>query len=244
MKKILGKIIGTVLLGACIALVIILLVISGGRGGMDTCCGMEVEYFPKSYGLNDAETIRSLVEDKYGVFVGQRADSVGLDRIEKLLDSVGSIKKSQVYITSDGMLHVMIEERKPRISFSSDGQIRYADIEGKVFRSEGMYNGEVPVAHGRPLQDDKGWMKGILEVASYVESSHNRGIDFSGIVIREDGSILIKSADGPESFIFGIPSPGESVRLRRIDRYYRDIRGKEDYSTVDVRYKGQIICKK
>lgn len=244
MKRLLGKITGIAILAACMLIVIILLAFSGGSGSMTTCTGMSVEFFPQDLGLCDAQGIKDLVTDRYGVFIGQRADSVGLDRIEKILDSEGYVRKSQVYITPDGMLHARIEERRPEISFVADQSVWYADRSGKVFRAPGAFNGEVPVAVGRPFEGESGWVKGMLDVAAYVVASQKRGISFSGIGILPDGAVTLGAADGNEKFLLGSPSPSLDAAFRRIDRYYRDIRGEEKYRTVDVRYKGQIICKK
>ena len=48
-----------------------------------------------------------------------------------------------------------------------------------------------------------------------------------------------------EKFIFGFPEKWEE-KFKRIEKYYKYIASREEgkkYSTVNVRYKGQIICR-
>lgn len=65
----------------------------------------------------------------------------------------------------------------------------------------------------------------------------------SGIEADTDGSITVFLTEREESFVFGQPEDID-VKFGKIGKYLDRIaaRGKE-YNSVNVAYKGQIICK-
>ena len=66
------------------------------------------------------------------------------------------------------------------------------------------------------------------------------------IKVESNGDLVVVPAEGKERFIVGRP---EAIpeKFAKINEYYRRIKPsvEEDmYSSVNVKYKGQIICRK
>ena len=64
--------------------------------------------------------------------------------------------------------------------------------------------------------------------------------------VNPKGDLTLVPREGDEKFIIGKPE-GFGAKFGRIARYYEYIKPAMDstcYSTVNVKYEGQIICKK
>jgi hypothetical protein len=64
--------------------------------------------------------------------------------------------------------------------------------------------------------------------------------------VNEDGDLVMVPRTGGEKFIFGKPDKAED-KFSRISKYYTAIvpsKGEGFYTTVNVKYDGQIVCRK
>jgi len=68
--------------------------------------------------------------------------------------------------------------------------------------------------------------------------------NFNRITVSDEGDIVLFPTSGNESFIFGQPENIED-KFSRIHKYYSHIKAAKGdiYGTVNVKYKGQIICR-
>jgi len=203
--------------------------------------------------------IRGILKDEYGVFIGQRLDSVGLARIERILDGRSAVLKSEAYTTSDGLLHIEITQREPLVRFNNGIVSFYADETGYIFPPVEGYEADIPIVTGSiPLEIPKGykgepktpkeklWLSGIIDLLKYLDSDKMWNSALKSVTVDEKGDLVLYPVKGKERFLFGRP---EDVRdkFRRLEDYYRYIAPtKEDgyYTIVNVKYDGQIVCRK
>ena len=247
------------ILGALtIALFLAVWIISSGmatsRRRGKTCQGIKVEISDSLERRFVAkEDVREWMQD-YGVYMGLPLDSVRLDRIETIMDSRSAVRKSQAWLTEDGYIHIALTQREPVIRFQDGDNGFYADASGFIFPLQSRFCVRVPIVDGElPLKvargfkgdrsDDK-WLMQMLGMAAWMESSPWDGI-ISQISVNADGDIVLIPREGRERFIFGSPDRIED-KLRLVRRYYEAIKPnteKGKYAWVDVRQKGQIVCR-
>ena len=70
--------------------------------------------------------------------------------------------------------------------------------------------------------------------------------NISQITVLKGGDLLLVPREGRERFLFGPPTD-IAAKFDRIRKYYESIAPNCDpgtYSTVNVKYDGQIICRK
>ena len=77
-----------------------------------TCSGIKVE-FADQKGLDfvTEKDVRKYVDEVCGTCSGKRVEELDLAGIEAHVDGKSAVKKSEVYVTKDGVLHVMISQR-------------------------------------------------------------------------------------------------------------------------------------
>lgn len=190
------------------------------------------------------DDIKKMIDQEYGVMMGQRCDSVNLDKIEKIIDSKSGVLKSEAYLTKDGTLNIMLSQRKPVVRFQKGNEGLYADAEGKVFPLMGNTL-DVPLVDGILPPSDSTWTKSMAAMAMWIAGNK----DWSDIIVQihssEDGDLTLIPRQGKEKLLFGQPDKIAS-KFARLEDYYRCIvpaKGEDYYSTVSVKFDGQIVCR-
>ena len=223
-----------------------------------TCTWLKVEIADNFDFVTKAEVEQFLVRD-YGPYTGQRLDSVNLDKIEKILDGKGAILKSQAYTTKDSLLHIQITQRQPVVRFIRKDGAFYSDAEGFLFPHHENFTSMLPVIDGQiPLTqslDYKGrpqnpeeeeWLRKILYMIDYMDSHGPWAENIVQITVESNGDLVMIPRKGKERFIFGPPTDVES-KFRRMGEYYSAIlpeKGEGYYSTVNLKFSKQIVCRK
>ena len=203
------------------------------------------------------DDIRDWMAD-YGTYLGQRLDSVDLRRVETVIDGKSAVRKSQAWLTDDGVLHVSITQREPVIRFQSASGGYYADADGFLFPLQNRHTVRVPVVDGAlPLhlgqgykgipqtEEERTWVLSMLELVRWLGARAEWNDLVCQITVQKDGNLVLVPREGSERFLFGTPT-GIPGKFDRIQKYYESIAPAREkpYRLVDVRYEGQIICKK
>ncbi len=202
--------------------------------------------------------VQKWLETEYGAYAGLPLDSVDLGRIEKLICSHSAVRDCEAWITDDGVLHVELSQRQPVIRLEDGQNACYADETGYLFPLQSRGSVQVPVVNGNvPFTVQKGfkgyledpekalWLNRVIGLVDYMKD----GVwekNIRRISVRSDGELMLYPAQGKEVFLFGAPVRIEE-KFKLMSAYYRSIAPSKEpgyYSRVDLRYRGQVICKK
>lgn len=225
-----------------------------------TCQRLKVTIIDSAYlGFVSKNDIKQIIDREYGVYMGQRLDSVNLKKIESILKNKTSILRGEAYTTRDGILHILIAQREPVILFKTNKGGYYTDEKGYIFPLHKDYKASVRLIEGYiPLdvpegykgeaktKAEKKWLCGALELVNYIDSYDFWRKGIKDISVGEDGDLFLKPRIGAEKFVLGKPEDIEK-KFRKIEDYYKYIApSKEEgyYSYVNVKYDGQIICRR
>ena len=150
-------------------------------------------------------------------------------------------------------------QREPVVRFQKGGNGFYADEKGFLFPLQSNYTSQVPIIDGEvPLtfesgykgepvtEEEKKWLGNIISLVNYMKASKTWATNISQITVRGNGVLVMVPRQGKELFIFGQPD-GFEDKFAKIGKYYPTIlpeKGEGFYSTVNVKYNGQIVCRK
>lgn len=246
-----------------LALLVVLMVGFGSivvlsRAGRDSKkCHSVLVNIAEPYRFVTEEDVVNRLKKGYGDCIGKHLDSLQLHRIEEIIDGEGAVKKSQAYITEDGVLHISVTQREPFVRFQDSDFGFYVDHEGYIFPLQKNYTSHVIVVDGRvpvnvpvgykglaPRKDEQAWVSGMISMLDFMHGTIWEK-NIVQIHVEEGGQLCLVPREGKEKFIFGKPVEVKE-KFDRIERYYGFIKPSvEDghYSRVDVRYDGQIVCK-
>ena len=203
------------------------------------------------------EDVKDWMAD-YGTYLGLRLDSVDLRKVEAVIDGKSAVRKSQAWLTDDGVLHVSITQREPVVRFQGPSGGFYADAEGYLFPLQLRHTVRVPVVDGylpvkmgqgfkgEPETDaEKQWVSSVLDLVRWLGARKEWNDLVGQITVSKDGNLVLIPREGQERFVFGSPT-GIDAKFGRIRKYYESVAPVEDknYRTVDVRFDNQIICRK
>lgn len=225
-----------------------------------TCTGIKVAVLDSAkLGFVTKDDVRNLIAREYGVVMGQRLDSVGLAKIEKILDGRSAVLKSQAYTTPDGTLHINVTQREPIVMFDNGVVKFYADETGYIFPPVDGYETEIPVISGSiPMEIEKGykgeartarekqWLRGIISMLKYLDGDKTWNSSIKSITVDAKGDLVMYPVKGKERFIFGRPEDFRD-KFRRLEDYYRYIVPANEegyYTVVNVKFDGQIVCRR
>lgn len=258
-----GNITGTVLGAGVMTLIIVCLCVSAGvsraKRAVTLCTDTEIRIADSSENkFVCREDIAGYISAGYGRTEGIPIGDIDLKKIESVLDSQSAVLKSEAYCTKDGTLHVDISQRVPVMRFQKGAASFYADADGYVFPLKDGKSSHVIVIDGYiPLKTagsgkgqavsgrEREWIERMTDMVLYMEKHKVWDRNIVQIHVQQNGDLILIPREGKEKFIFGKPS-GIEEKFRLMESYYTGIvpaMGKDRYRSVDVRYRGQIICK-
>lgn len=200
--------------------------------------------------ITPREIRQYLDEELEGGYIGVQMDSIDLTRIEEILDSKSAIFKSEAFTTKDSILNIVVTQKKPVVRFQKGSQGFYAVADGSLFPLQDTYASHVMVVDGNiPINLEHGdsmWTENIITLVKYIENSRTWQGKIVQITVRKDGNLILIPREGQERFLFGQPYELEE-KFEKMGFYYKGIRkekGEDAYRTIDLRFKGQIVCRK
>lgn len=224
-----------------------------------TCQGLEVTIKDSlENSFVSAADVKAYLDREYGIYKGIPLDSLDMVRIESIIDGRSAVKKSQAYVTRDGILHIDVTQRKPVVRFQKAGGGFYADKEGYIFPLQKSYashvqiiDGNIPLAansgYKGELQNDreKKWFKDMMELINFMEDSRTWKDKIVQIHVNGNRDLILIPREGNEHINFGQPDNIEE-KFAKLEKYYTSIipaQGNGRYTKVDLRYRGQIVCR-
>ena len=224
-----------------------------------TCQGLEVTIKDSlENSFVSAADVKAYLDREYGIYKGIPLDSLDMIRIESIVDGRSAVKKSQAYVTRDGILHIDVTQRKPVVRFQKAGGGFYADKEGYIFPLQKSYashvqiiDGNIPLAansgYKGELQNDreKKWFKDMMELINFMEDSRTWKDKIVQIHVNGNRDLILIPREGNEHINFGQPDNIEE-KFAKLEKYYTSIipaQGNGRYTKVDLRYRGQIVCR-
>lgn len=223
------------------------------------CTGIDVTIKDSLYiRFITEKAVKEYLALNYKGLVGMPLDSIDLYRIEEILNSNSAILKSEAYITGKGILNISLIQRKPAVELVTKDEKFYSTADGYLLPLQPHFtqellviDGIVPInavdwTNGRPEeQKDIEWLGSMLEVVNFINASDIWKDRIAKITCESSGELIIIPREGSENFLFGHPKDIEE-KFEKIRIYYERItadKGKDRYITVDLRFRGQIVCK-
>lgn len=201
--------------------------------------------------MSESDVLKHL-NTHFGNLIGKEMDKINLHHIEQSLDKNTAILKCHAYTAIDSTLHIQITERKPKVRFQRGNTGFYADENALLFPLQPNYSVWVPIVDGNfPIRyteklspKEKKWLDDLFSLLDYMQSQKNWKERCNQIHIRHDGEIVLHFEGFQESFLIG-DFHNLSNKFKKIEQYISTIRpvAEKQYKTVNVHYKGQIICK-
>lgn len=185
---------------------------------------------------------------------GTPIHALHIDALEKKLEADRFAKKAKVFTDMNGGLNIHIVQREPILRILNvKGESFYLDRTGVKMPESSLFTARVMVATGNiyepgvPYDSLQSYIgQELLKIATYVDKDAFWKAQIEQIFVNAASEFVLIPKVGNHTIHFGNTSDMET-KFSKLMLFYREALnrlGWEKYSDIDVRYKGQIVCKK
>lgn len=195
--------------------------------------------------------------------VGKKIKEIDIKVLEKSLTSIPEIKSANVFISIDGKVGIDITQRVPIVRvFNRSGNNFYIDEEGfqmavsekyfpRLLVVTGYVNDENTDLSARQIALDiekkkKFKMDEIFKLVRFIVKDKFWNAQIQQIDINREGEIELIPTAGDHRIIFGSLENMEA-KFNKLFVFYTEglsNTGWENYKTINLKFKHQIICTK
>jgi len=213
-----------------------------------------------------SEDIMQLIQDKFGNLEGKVLSSINISLLEKIIDSNPFVLKAQVFSTVDGKLEVEVKQRTPIVRIiNTFGESFYIDDMGILMPMSDKFTAHVPVANGNIFNreteqrirrvtaqetKDTSFSATLLEkifmVSEYVRTHEFWNAQIEQIFITATGEIELIPRVGNQTILFG-DERELNKKFEKLFTFYKEGLSKtgwNQYKTINVTFKDQVVCSK
>jgi cell division protein FtsQ len=209
-------------------------------------------------------TKRQLLDLAYGNsgrIAGKPVKEVSVSAIESRINVLRELKKAEVYMTVDGIIHVFVEQRNPVMRvMPGDGGDYFVDEEGVVMRRRNLYNPRLHIIEGNvnisaamlngvsilDTSIKRSILKDIYPLVNYINDDKFWSAQIDQIYVDGNDEIDLIPRAGNQQIHLGTTENYEG-KLRNLEAFYDEVLpevGWNKYSLINLEFKDQIVCKK
>ena len=226
------------------------------QAGALTCDRIEVIIKnPRSQNFIREDEVAALVRPSA---LGKRLDAMDVNAMEEFLCRTSAICQAEAYVHGPSTLTLEVVQRNPVLRFQTDAGGFYCDNSGFILPLLNNVTLDLPVVSGHlrfqlppnlsgyPTAGED-WVAELLHLTEAVRNNPYWSREIVQIWVEENSDIVLYTRSCDEKFIFGSLADSDA-KLTKMAGYLRTIRpeaarqGKK-YTTVNLKYKDQIICK-
>lgn len=190
-----------------------------------------------------SKELQQYLTDECGSMIGVSADELPLGQIEQTLLKHPMLRRAEAWCSPNGVLNVQVTQREPVLRVMGDDNY-YVDSDRRKMPVRTTTAAYVPVVTGRVSQrfvtgelfDFVMWIEQDDYWRSQIEQIHVVSPQRVELVPRVgSGIVILGSLDNYVG------------KLRKLKKLYQNgfsAFGWTDYAELDLRFKGQVVCRK
>lgn len=179
---------------------------------------------------------------------------IDVQRLEKVLEEDPIISNADAYVDGDNNLTINIEQREPVLRIiDNNGLNYYLDGAGAKMPLSKHFSPRVLVASGNIpphtpefLKKKRHPLKDLFELAQMIRSDEFLNAMIEQIHVNNRGEFILAPMLGNQTILFGRMTDPED-KLKRLKTFYEEVmpyEGWQKYTTINLKFKGQVVCEK
>lgn len=216
---------------------------------------IEVVPLPKGEKLINERDVKNVLMRAFGnnlqgIPVGQ----LEVERIENALETDPFVKNADAFLDAHAQIRVRIEQREPVLRvMDGSGSNYYLDINGAKMPPSRNFAARVMVATGNlpPYAPDfltkkKSPLKDLFELNQAIAADDFLNSLIQQIHLTEGGDFVLVPLIGDQKIIVGGIKNLDN-KFWRLKNFYKEAMTREGfqrYETINLKYRGQVVCKK
>lgn len=216
---------------------------------------VEVKELPGGDKLISERDVRQVLLSAFGSDLeNSELASLDVDRMERVLENDPFVKNADVYIDQNNQVHIDIEQREPLVRvLDNKGNNYYLDAAGKKMPPSKNYAARVIVATGNisPYtpqfrQKRKSNLKDLFNLTQALLADEFLASFIQQIHVNNAGDFILVPLIGDQKIVLGTARKLED-KLDRLKIFYQEgmpYEGWRKYETINLKYSGQVVCKR
>ena len=176
--------------------------------------------------------------------IGIQIDSINISGIEDAVSDISGVKSASVYYTPDEILHIRIWQRKPIARIIAGRSQYYLDEEGKIIQFNDRFTPKVLVITGNINPEFA--LDNLHDLSVFIREDPFIDALVQGIHVDQKMNLEIIPRLGSHRIFFGSVDDYE-WKFEKLRAFYKNALPKigwDIYSSIDLRYSNQVVCKK
>jgi len=216
---------------------------------------VQVKELPGGDKLISERDVRQVLLSAFGSDLeNSELASLDVDRMERVLENDPFVKNADVYIDQNNQVHIDIEQREPLVRvLDNKGNNYYLDAAGKKMPPSKNYAARVIVATGNisPYtpqfrQKRKSNLKDLFNLTQALLADEFLASFIQQIHVNNAGDFILVPLIGDQKIVLGTARKLED-KLDRLKIFYQEgmpYEGWRKYETINLKYSGQVVCKR
>lgn len=189
------------------------------------------------------ETVNKLLIENKSDVTAFKKDGLDLNKLEKSVNSHNLIEKSEVFVSIDGVLKAVIQQKSPVARVFSETGSFYIDYDGNKMPLSPVYAARVPLISG---ETDGEFADKLSKLFRFIHDDDFLKKNIIGIRILPDGGLRMMNRDFSYEIDFGRP-----IKIERKFKNYKAFFQKAvldstlyKYKKINLRFTQQVVCTK
>ena len=219
--------------------------------------GVEVEVVPLEDGnkLISERDVRQAILQSFGSDLeGTYLRDLEVERMETTLEEDPFVEDADAYMDQNSVLHLKIQQREPVLRvLDNNGGNYYLDQAGKKMPPSKIFAARVLIATGNvaPYTADfmakrRHSLKDVFKVVQAIREDEFLNGFIQQIHVNNAGELVLVPLIGDQKILLGNSRKLED-KLERLKTFYKQAMpytGWRMYETINLKYNGQVVCKK
>ncbi len=216
---------------------------SGKRNDNRKILKTKVEFVSENNPFLTKESVNKLLIEKNQGRLGFKKVELDLSNLEKKLNSHNMIKNTEVYVSVDGVLKTVVEQKTPVARVFNENSSFYIDYQGGRMPVSDNFSARVPLVDGSlsELKNEK-----ITQVLQTIHDDEFLQKNIIGVNISPSGNLQMSSRNFNYVIDFGKPINIEKKFKNYKAFFQRAVHDTliKNYKTVNLKFTQQVVCTK
>lgn len=226
------------------------------------CSGIKITIADSSqYHFVTKRDIQNTIYSTNGSIIGRKVGEIKVSDIENTMDRYRELRVAEAYMSIDGTLHIYADQRTPIMRvMAANGGDYYVDVDGVVVRRRNLYTPRLHIVGGNvnisqamlngvsvlDTSIKNSILKDIYYLVNYINRNNFWSAQIDQIFVDTNDEIDLIPRVGNHTVHLGTADNYEG-KLRNLQAFYDKVLpevGWNKYSTINLAFKDQIVCKK
>jgi cell division protein FtsQ len=203
----------------------------------------KVEFVGSEYLFMTHDSVNKLLIENTNKSSKLKKHALDLRSLERSINNHPYVHQCETYVTVDGVLHVMIQQKEPIARVYHNGHAYYLDYEGRSMPLSDNYTSRVPVFLGDIAVANR---EEVLKVLRLIHDDLLLNKSITGVELTKRGSLILKNRGFDFDVEFGKP-----VNVDKKFANYKAFMQKAvqdsiafQYKKINLRFTQQVVCTK